>query len=174
MTSRIVWFLHFQPQCIIFSGDVDCSVVLAVFVTHTFQIWSRSFADVAIDYFDLWQCSWCYAGNGQTLRSRLVCPLLGCSLPRSIVDRTRQGMYFWTPGHLADGHWTFDRRYIWQTDFWQIILCFDFFLIITDHFRSISLNVSTVKCTVYQVSICQMSWSLLKLMLWLKKKPFRL
>ena len=47
--------------------------------------------------------------------------------------------------------WTIDRQYIWQTDIWQIILCFDYyssFSIIFDRSRTMFRlsNVPFAKC----------------------------
>ena len=80
-----------ESQCVILGCVAFCDILLAVLGTDTFQIWTRSFADLAIDDFSLWQRARHCAGNGQTLRSRLVCPLLDSTLSRSTVDRTRQG-----------------------------------------------------------------------------------
>ena len=57
-------------------------------------------------------------------------------------------MDIWQTVHLADGHLA-DYGIFW------LFLISDSF----DHFLSISKNVLSVKYTVCQMSICQMSWS---------------
>ena len=82
-----------ESQCVILGCVAYCDILLALLGTLTFQIWTRSFADLAIDDFSLWQRTRYSTDNGQTLRSSLVCPLLDCSLSCSTVDRIRQGKF---------------------------------------------------------------------------------
>ena len=76
----------FESQCLLPGCFANCDILLVLLGTHTFQIWTRSFADLAIDDFSLWQWPWYCAGNGQTLRSRAVCPLLDSTIWGSTLD----------------------------------------------------------------------------------------